>query len=364
MKRFFVILAIVFQIEFIAAQTINYPDSSVLSSGNWYCVNIPSNNIYKLTYNDFLSLGASEEEINFDNISIFGGCEGAISDTNSLYTQSDLTEKAIYVNKQEKYVLFYAKSTMKYDFHTPNNNFYFTSHPYSDLSTYFITFDSSIGEKKRITEREPMTAENAEESKFAKDFFLHKRELVNLLGSGRNWFGESFSTTSNQNTFPLSLQGISSEHQAKITLCLANESSNPVTFTCKLGNSEIGQIDISSKHSDYAAQLTTKSFHTTITNESPTLVLQFSGNSNVDKGRLDYILVNYTKKLRFNNSSLKIFSNKSEEANKKTCYVVENVRTNNIKIWDVTNQNNVYSISDFLLFSKIKSGIPTSTFSQ
>lgn len=347
MKRFILILAIIFQTGISVSQTINYPDSSVLSSGNWYYVNIPSNNIYKLTYNDFLALGVEEEEINFDNLSIWGGCEGAISDTNSNYTQSDLTEKTIYVNKQEKYVLFYAKSTIKYEFDTPNNNFYFTSHPYADASTYFITFDSSIGQKKRITERQSIESDNAEESRFAKDFFLHKRELVNLLGSGRNWFGESFSISSNQNSFPLSLQGISDQHPAKITLCLANESSNPVSFLCKIANKEIGQVDITSKHDDYAAQLSTREFFTTISNESPTLLLQFNANSNVDKGRLDYILVNYTKKLRFNNSALKIYSNKSEELNKKTCYVIENVRTNNIKIWDVTNQNDVYSITDF-----------------
>ncbi len=347
MKRFFLLSAILFQVFFCAAQTINYPDSSVLSSGNWYCVNIPSNNIYKLTYNDFISLGVDEQEINFDNLSIFSGCEGAISDTNSKYTKSDLTENAIYVNKQEQYVLFYAKSTMKYNFDMLNDNFYFTSHPYSDLSTYFITFDCSIGTKKRITERTQISTENAEESRFAKDFFLHKRELVNLLGSGRNWFGESFSITSNQNSFPLSLQGISSEHQAKITLCLANESSNPVRFTCKIAGNEIGQVNISSKHDDYAAQLSTKEFYTNISNESPTLILQFQGNSNVDKGRLDYILVNYTKKLRFNNTALKIYSNQETEANKKTCYIIENVRTNNIKIWDVTDQSNISSIQDF-----------------
>ena len=347
MKRFILILAIIFQTGFCVSQTINYPDSSVLASGNWYCVNIPSNNIYKLTFNDFLALGVEEQEINFDNLSIFGGCNGAISDTNSFYTKSDLTENAIFVNKQEKYVLFYAQSTMRYDYDKTNENFYFTSHPYSDVSTYFITFEPSIGEKKRISAREELSSENAEESRFAKDFFLHKRELVNLLGSGRNWFGESFSMTSNQNSFPLSLQGISNQHPAKITLCLANESSNPITFTCKIAGSTIGQINIFSKHNDYAAQLTTQEFSTIISNESPTLLLQFEGNSNVDKGRLDYILVNYTKKLRFNNSALKFYSTQSEELSKKTSYIIENVRTNNIKIWEVTNQNDVYSIEDF-----------------
>ena len=60
MKRFILILAIIFQTGFCAAQTINYPDSSVLSSGNWFSINIPSNNIYKLTYNDFLTLGVED----------------------------------------------------------------------------------------------------------------------------------------------------------------------------------------------------------------------------------------------------------------------------------------------------------------
>ncbi len=347
MKRFFLFFTIIFNVLLCSANGIHYPDSSVLASGSWYSVNIPSNNIYKLTYNDFIALGVPAEEINFSNLSIFGNCEGAISDTNSLYTQSDLIENAIYVNEQERYVLFYAKSTMAYKYDEENEHFYFISHPYSDLSTYFITFDASKGTKKRISARSEIVAESVEESKFSKDFFLHKRELVNLLGSGRNWVGESFTTISNQNTFPLSLPAISSEHQAKITLSLLNESSNPITFKCKINNNEIGTVNMAAKHNDYAASIKTQNFYATISNESPTLVLQFNGNSNIDKGRLDFILVNYTKKLRYNNSSLKFYANKSSETNKKTCYVIENVRTSNIKIWDVSNPTQISSIEDF-----------------
>ena len=349
MKRFFllVITFLLVNTNLSQAQNISYPDSSVLASGNWYTINIPTDNIYKLTYDDFISLGVPAEEINFDNLSIFGSCEGAISDTNSLYKQSDLTEKAIFVNPQARFALFYAKATMKYDYDQTNQNFYFTPHPYSDLATYFITFDPSKGTKKRISPRNQIITENIEETKFTKDFFLHKRELVNLLGSGRGWLGESFSTMTNQNSFPLSLQGLSEEHQSKITISLANESSSAVNFTCKLNNSNIGSINISAKHSDYAAKITTKEFETYITNEYPTLILQFNGSSNIDKAKLDYILVNYTKKLRHNNSALKFYSNKSDESNKSTRYVIENIRTNSVNIWDVSNQNDVYSITDF-----------------
>lgn len=365
MKRLFLLLITLLHINIgiIVAQNINYPDSSVLSSGNWYTINIPNNNIYKLTYNDFLNLGVPAEEINFDNLSIFGQSEGAISDTNSKYTQSDLIENAIYVNTQGQYVLFYAKSTMKYDYDQNNNNFFFTPHPYSDLSTYFITFDSSIGSKKRISQRNQVDVSNVEESKFAKDFFLHKRELVNLLGSGRCWYGESFSTMSNQVSFPLSLQGISFEHESKITISLANESSNPVNFVCKVGNDEIGNINILSRHNDYAAYLKTQNLYYTFSNEYPTILIQFNGSSNIDKAKLDFILVNYTKKLRYNNSALKFHSLENVEPNKTTCYIVENVRTDNINIWDVSNPNSVCVITDFERTegNELKVNIPNDT---
>ena len=44
------------------AQSINYPDSSVLAHGDWYKFSISSSGLYKLTYNDFISLGIPAEK--------------------------------------------------------------------------------------------------------------------------------------------------------------------------------------------------------------------------------------------------------------------------------------------------------------
>ena len=108
------------------AQNISYPDSSVLAHGSWYTVNIPSNGIYKLSYSDFVALGVPEEEINFDNLSIFGRPGKAVSEKNSEYTQSDIRENAIYVNNASKYALFYAENTMSLKYDTANARFNYT----------------------------------------------------------------------------------------------------------------------------------------------------------------------------------------------------------------------------------------------
>ena len=126
------------------AQTF-HPENSVLSSGNWYAVSIPSSGVYKLTRADFVTLGVAEEEINFDNLSIFGRGGKAIREINAENEYTDLREKAIFVNSgNNPYVLFYANGTMSVDFDFQNKNFDFEIHPYSDQSTYFIAFDPQI----------------------------------------------------------------------------------------------------------------------------------------------------------------------------------------------------------------------------
>ena len=67
----------------VYSQTIDYPQQSVLSSGVWYSVSISSDGIYKLTYNDFVSLGVAKEDIDFDNLSIYGNTGKAISEKNT-----------------------------------------------------------------------------------------------------------------------------------------------------------------------------------------------------------------------------------------------------------------------------------------
>lgn len=333
--------------DLTAQNMVHYPDSSVLSNGNWYVVNVPSDNIYKLTYNDFVSLGVPKEKIDFDNLSIFGQSDGAISDTNALYDRSDLVENAVYVNKQgTPYVLFYAKSTMQFEYNKAARSFNFTVHPYSDVASYFITFDPNIGEKKRIVSRAPLSFESEHTYYDTRAFFVHKRELANLLGSGRNWFGELFSSLANTTNIPVSLPNVSNEDVSNITVRVINQSTTPSSFSFTLNNNSLGAISLSATASGYAASAKEESFETSNVSENNTMKINFSG-SNTAKGRLDYIKVDYTKKLRFNNGCLFFYATEGIVTEGYSRYSISNVRNANFQIWDVTCAQNPERIDDY-----------------
>lgn len=327
------------------AQNISYPDSSVLAHGSWYTVNIPSNGIYKLTYSDFVSLGVPEEDINFDNLSIFGRPGKAISEKNSEYTQSDITENAIYVNPASKYALFYAENTMSLDYDTENSRFDFSIHPYSDVSTYFITFDANIGSKKRISAREEIHSAATHQATTAHDVFIHKREVANLLGSGRNWVGESFSAGSPELSIPLNLQNVSSEQSTEITVKVLNQSETPSSFDCKLNNTSLGSITVNKTPTDYIAYAGSKTFSVKITNDNSTLKIAFNGQGTA-KGRLDYVKADYVKRLRYNNASLRFYATENIGNDNIVGYQISNVKANNFQIWEIRN-GNVCSVNDY-----------------
>ncbi len=334
---------------FIAkAQSVSYPDSSVLAHGNWYAVSIPSNGIYKLTHSDFVALGVPEEEINFDNLSIFGSDGKAISEINADYLHSDLIERAVFVNNQgSKYALFYAQNTTSLSYDAQTQSFNFKLHPYSDLSTYFITFSPEIGDKKRIEQTSPTEIESTTTTSTARDVFIHKRELTNLLGSGRNWVGENFSSLSPTVSIPMNLPNIDTTEQIKITLTLLNESETSSSFDCRLNNKSLGTIPIVKTPNDYAAAYATKEFSTKVSSENNTLKLTFNGSA-VAKGKLDYVKTNYTKRLRYNNSYLQFYTTAELGSEQTVTYIISNVRTNNLRIWDI-DQNEAVALSDYSL---------------
>ncbi len=319
-------------------QTMSYPDSSVLAHGNWYALNIPSNGVYKLTYEDCVALGVPQEEIMFENLSIFGNGGEAISEVNALYKGSDLREKPIYVSNSGKgYALFYARNTTSVKYNAEEEIFDFTLHPYADVSTYFLTFSPEIGSKLRIEDRQSVNGEAQSTVSTVRDAVFHKRELVNLLGSGRNWVGEGFSSLSPTVTLPLNLQLVDTSATVAIKIRLLNESETSSSYDCRLNNSSLGTVQLSRTPSDYAAYAKTETFYTKTKTENNTLKLTFSGSA-VAKGKLDYVKADYTKKLRYNNSLLQFYTTASLGSDEVVAYEITNVRSDNFMIWDIDGE--------------------------
>ncbi|MEE1097299.1 MAG: hypothetical protein U0K83_03115, partial [Bacteroidales bacterium] len=322
----------------LSAQVLSYPDSSVLASGNWYAINIPTSGIYKLTKADFVSLGVPEQEINFDNLSIFGRGGAAISDINAEYQYSDLREKSIYVNKTgNPYALFYANGTLSIDYDAASESLDFETHAYSDVSTYFICFNPEIGEKKRVTARQTVESLATLEKTSESDLFVHKRELINFLGSGRLWVGESFSTLSNEVSLPMYLQNVDTQEPVKMTVSVYNQSEVYSVFSFSVNNNTVGSINALKTPVDYAASSKIESFSFNVSGENNNLKIIFNGQGTA-KGRLGYVKTEYIKNLRYNNSFLQFYTCSAVGNDDVVSYTVNNVKNNAFTIWEIDGE--------------------------
>ena len=90
-------LGIIFYIFFCFSYNLKAQYNSVLSSGDWYTISTSINGIYKINYNDLLNLGITEENINIDNIHIFGNGGGMLPHLNSDFRHEDLVENSIQI---------------------------------------------------------------------------------------------------------------------------------------------------------------------------------------------------------------------------------------------------------------------------
>lgn len=343
------------------AQTIKYPTKSVLSNGVWYSVSITSDGIYKLTYDDFISLGVAKDSIDFNNLSVFGNGGKPIGEIRASYQFSDLKENAIYVNEKEKYILFYAQATTQTSYNITQEEFFCTLHPYATETKYFITFDKNIGKKKRISPMNNIPTEFTKNLTQVKDYIFYKRELTNLAQSGRYWFGERFLPVAADLQIPINLPNIVSAEKANIKIQLFANSLQQCSYDIKLNNENLGSINIGTKTSGEVAHLGIFKKQANISSPTNNFSLHFNSSISTAEGWLDYILVNYTKKLYLSNNYLKFYSI-GDQTNQSIRYTVSNVRSANTMVWDVTNPTDVSTITNTTLFNNTLSfNVPSDT---
>ena len=339
------------------AQSINYPDSSVLAHGNWYKFSISSSGLYKLTYNDFISLGVPAEKIVSSNLSIYGNGGKPISSNNSKCTFSDLIENSIYVYdpnnnfSQGGYVIFYGEGGTQWEYNKANRTWGFNLHPYSDQYSYFVTFSDSIGEKKRINTISNQLLVSDTISNSSRDFFLSKQELVNIEHSGRLWVGKQY-TSNKTEEYPLDLRNALVDQNnnllrpAIMEYKFVTQSATNTTFLINYNNTDIDTM-LFTISPDLIDEANDKIYKKTINSVKPTnkTSVTFSGGP-TSKGWLDYIIVNYDKKLQYNYPSvLKYYTTEFLGLNLNVENIISNVVNENVLVWDVSNWTNPTQIT-------------------
>jgi hypothetical protein len=174
-----------------------YPDHSKLANGDWYRFSVAEDGVYKLDYAFLQELGVQLNGLASDQINVYGDHFGQLPWKNSDTRPTDLIVNAVQMEDggdgqfgPNDYMLFYATGPHRWALDTVTKAFVHSKNAYSDSADYFIGI--GVDPPQRIANvalsSDPATDQITEFSD--RQFIEH--DAVNLIKSGRQFFGEVF----------------------------------------------------------------------------------------------------------------------------------------------------------------------------
>jgi hypothetical protein len=220
-------------------------ESSVLASGTWYKIAIVQTGVYQIDYNMLREMGIEASTIAPDRIQIYGNGGRMLPQANNAARPRDLVQNAILVKGQEDgrfdandLIYFYGEGTTTINYDSVKASLSHQINTYSDTSYYFLT----IGENKglRIKSQASLLKRNPVVKDQFDDYWFYEKESVNLLHSGREWWGEYLATSSAFN-IPASIPGLVPDSDMLMLTSAISNSYVKNRFLWQINGKDIGQ---------------------------------------------------------------------------------------------------------------------------
>ncbi|MES2763556.1 MAG: type IX secretion system sortase PorU [Bacteroidota bacterium] len=327
-------------------------NSSVLATGKWYKIGLTQDGIYKLDKTFLTNLGIDVTNTDPRNIRIYGNGGKLMPEKNSVFRYDDLIENAVKVVGESDgvfdntdYVLFYGQSTDSWN-HVAGSKMPFDHqiHYFSDTSFYFITVD--LGAGKRVSTQSSLSnTPNTTTSK--QDYYgYHELNSVNVVKSGREFYGEKYDITTNYSfsfLIPDAAIGDSVYVLSKVlsrsdyasvgaSTYAVNFNTGSFTFTCAATNVNSYLADVGYVGGGSKGGLLSSTY----------LSVSVSKLTSQATGWLDNVVFNCRRNLVFNQSQFTFRDRKTVlGANTFAKYILTNNNANPPTIWDITSPSNV-----------------------
>ncbi len=324
-----------------------YKESSVLATGNWYKIAVTNTGIHKISYQELQDMGIDVNSINPKNIRLYGNGGGMLPENPTIFRYDDLQENAIIVVGEEDgsfdnsdYILFYGQSPDVWKF---DGQLYKTLNLYSDYTYYFITTD--LGEGKRIQNQASSTSDPTNfVSKFDEGYH-HEIDEVNLIKSGRVWYGETFDLNNSLiEEFNITNLDLNSKVYFEVSVAARSDKSSSFDFYFnneKKLNIYLKEISNESFSVYAKAKMDSINFYPQGTNIKIEIIYNKSLSSSV--GWLNYFTLNVVRNLAFTGGQLAFRSLSTAGQEYVTEYTVSNAPSN-LTVWNVTKPLNIKNI--------------------
>ncbi|MBP1616850.1 MAG: hypothetical protein H6Q14_677 [Bacteroidetes bacterium] len=316
--------------KLVAKDSSFYAASSVLSSGTWYKIRVSADGIYKLTYADLKNMGISDPSL----VEIRGYGGWMLDEDFSETYYDDLPQVAVWMNKGSDgvfnsgdYLLFYGRGPLKVT--RSSQEFVQTNNPYSNYGYYFVSQGTVESLQMDSTASASVSSTDSVVTTYS-DYLIHEEDEVNLLESGREFYGESFYSTTSQN-ITMDISGIVSWIGYRFDFI--SKPSSSVSLTLSLNGESIYSGSIGANTDSYSAGTVVNKFITGISTVSEDNIFNFKlGSSSTPNSYLNYLRV-YFKRTLQSYGAVTFFRNEVDDL--KCKYSIANA-TSNMMVFDVT----------------------------
>jgi hypothetical protein len=318
-----------------------YASNSVLASGEWYKIGVTSNGIYKISYDFLEQLGINVDAIDPRNLKIFGNGGGMLPEANSIYRYDDLFENAIFIAGENDgkldpsdYILFYGEGPTEWKYQPSSQRFIHKTHLYADTTFYFITVETG-SQGKRIANQASSILTPSHTVVTFDDFAFHELNAVNLIKSGREWYGEEFNAQSSFN-FTFTFPNIDLSTPVHVTGNIVGRSEVPSEFRIASGTASVSlnpsPVSTNCYYCDFANPA---SGNFTFSPTGPVINLSVSKQTPSANGWLNYLEVNARRQLIMSGDQM-LFRDKNSVGSGNIAEF--NIGSSSaIQVWEITD---------------------------
>ncbi|WP_321425629.1 type IX secretion system sortase PorU [uncultured Bacteroides sp.] len=313
--------------------------NSKMATGKWVKIRVSESGVYKITNAELSQMGFT----NPAKVRLCGYGGFILPENFKLPKNDDLPEIPLW--REKDYVLFYANGVVRWDANTGVTRFTHTNNYYSSYGYYFLT----EGDETPLTfpVEQSVTSDNATTITSFDDYAIYEKDAYNWTSSGRELYDSYDYVAGNSKSYSFTLPGITNE-RAYCTVAFAAESANYTSVAMQINGANLGQFSIAAcpQGDSYCkAQPGSGTFPWDGDKSEKSIVTLTHSRESGVSGRLDYIQLNYRRKLALYDS-FTAFRN-LPSVNTISTYVISGANSN-MKVWDITTPGDYKQINGSL----------------
>ena len=223
--------------------------NSVLANGKWVRFEAPEEGIYKITKANLSLYGIDANTVDPRTIKIYNNNGKELPEDINTVRPVDLVENAILVVGQEDgkfddadYILFYGRGKSFWDYDNDGITIKRFNHNYSTKNFFWITTGGVNG--KRILEKPGLNTTPVLSQTTTTAYADWEIDKINLGKSGRQFFGDDFSSSVTSRTYTNTLNGRISSSPISYIFRFIVGSTSGVTLNISENGSQMFQQNL------------------------------------------------------------------------------------------------------------------------